>query len=79
MPASCAAMAWSSETFGGRELGVDGLDARRVGDAEQVGVADGEDDHVAGVLGGELGACEVVLGGEVVLRATEMLTRFWVR
>ncbi len=38
-----------------------------VGDAEQVGVADGENDEVAGVFGGELRALEVVLRGDVVL------------
>ncbi len=42
--------------LGGGELGVDGFDAGCVGDAEQVGVAYGEDDEVAGVFGGEFGA-----------------------
>ena len=49
------------------ELGVDGLDAGLVRDAEEVGVAYGEHDHVAGVFGGELGGGEVVLGRDVVL------------
>ncbi len=58
--------------LGGGEFGVDGLDARGVGDAEQVGVADGEDDHVAGVFGGELCGLKVVLGGEVVLERLDV-------
>ncbi len=64
--------------LGGGEFGVDGFDAGLIGDAEEIGVADGEDDEVAGIIGGELGAGEVVLGGDVVLDE-EMLTRFWVR
>ena len=58
--------------LGGGQFGVDGFDARRVRDAEQVGVADGEDDEVAGVFGGELGALEVVLGGDVVLQRRDV-------
>ena len=52
----------------GGQFGVDGFDARCVGDAEEIGVAYGEDDEVAGVFGGEFGAFEVVLRGDVVLQ-----------
>ena len=54
------------------ELGVDGCDAGLVGDTEEVGVADGEDDEVAGILGGELGGLKVVLGGHVLLEGGEV-------
>lgn len=54
--------------LGGEELCVDGFDARGIGDAEQVSVADGENDEVAGVFGGELCAFEVVFRGEIVFQ-----------
>jgi len=46
----------------------DGLDAGGIRDAEQIGVADREDDEVARVLCGEAGALEVMLRGDVILQ-----------
>jgi hypothetical protein len=48
------------------------FDAGLVGYTEQVGVTDGEDDEIAGILGGELGTLEVVLGGHVLLKGSEI-------
>ena len=58
--------------FGGSEFRLYGIDAGGIGYGEQVGVADGEDDEVAGVLRGETGAGEVVLGREVVLEGGDV-------
>ena len=50
------------------QLSVDRIDARLVGDAKQVSVAHGEDDHIAGIFRGELGGGEIMLAGDVVLQ-----------
>ncbi len=58
--------------LGAGQLGIHGLDPGFIGDAEQIRVADGEDDQVASVLRGELGRLEVVLGGHVGLKGVQV-------
>ena len=47
-------------------MGVDGFDARCICDAEEISVANGEDDEVPSVFCGELSAFEVMPGGDIV-------------
>ena len=72
MPASWAASGLIERDLRGRQFGVDGFDASGICDAEQVGVADGEDDEVAGIFCGEFGALEVMLRGDVVLQRRDI-------
>ena len=58
--------------LGGGKFRVDGFDACCVCDAEEVGVAYGEDDEVAGVFCGEAGAFKVVLCGDVVFQCGDV-------
>ena len=63
----------------GCEFGIDGFDAGCVCDAEQIGIADGEDDEVARIFGGELGALRSCASRRCSSCSAETLTRFWVR
>ena len=58
--------------LGAVHFGLNCLDTRLVGYAEEVGVSDREDDQVAGVLGGEFGGLKVVLGGHIALEGVEV-------
>ena len=55
-----------------RQLRVHGLDARGVGDAEQVSIAYGEDNQIACIFCGEFGALEVVFRSDVILQCGDV-------